>query len=65
MSNLPAGIVDSIAAITGPGGLLTDPAEMDAYLSREGDKARFSLEDVMSAELQKRVGGGGDSETES
>ena len=39
-------------------------AEMDAYLSREGDKARFSLEDVMSAELQKRVGGG-DSETES
>ena len=38
-------------------------AEMDAYLSREGDKARFSLEDVMSAELQKRVGGG-DSETE-
>ena len=33
-------------------------AEMESYLSREGEQGRFSLEDVMSRDLQSRVGGG-------
>jgi small subunit ribosomal protein S1 len=32
--------------------------EMNAYLSREGKAAKFSLEDVMSDELQQRVAAG-------
>jgi small subunit ribosomal protein S1 len=32
-------------------------AEMESYMSREGEQGRFSLEDVMSRDLQNRVGG--------
>ena len=30
--------------------------EMNAYMSREGQAARFSLEDVVGADLQRAVG---------
>jgi small subunit ribosomal protein S1 len=39
-------------------------AEMESYLSREGEQGRFSLEDVMSRELQNRVGGGDKSKSD-
>jgi hypothetical protein len=29
---------------------------MESYMSREGEQGRFSLEDVMSRDLQTRVG---------
>jgi small subunit ribosomal protein S1 len=39
-------------------------AEMESYLSREGEQGRFSLEDVMSRELQGRVGAGDKSKSD-
>ena len=39
-------------------------AEMESYMSREGEQGRFSLEDVMSRELQNRVGAGDKSKSD-
>jgi small subunit ribosomal protein S1 len=39
-------------------------AEMESYMSREGEQGRFSLEDVMSRELQSRVGAGDKSKSD-
>jgi small subunit ribosomal protein S1 len=39
-------------------------AEMESYLSREGEQGRFSLEDVMSRDLQNRVGAGDKSKSD-
>jgi small subunit ribosomal protein S1 len=39
-------------------------AEMESYLSREGEQGRFSLEDVMSRDLQSRVGAGDKSKSD-
>jgi small subunit ribosomal protein S1 len=39
--------------------------EMNAYLSREGKAAKFSLEDVMSDELQQRVAAGDKTKSQS
>jgi small subunit ribosomal protein S1 len=39
-------------------------AEMESYMSREGEQGRFSLEDVMSRDLQSRVGTGDKSKSD-